>query len=230
MEETVQNGREVRSRWPRILGVIVLLLVVLGLLGFWWVKNNLYAGPFRVTKLSEKEQKVLDEKIDRLERSALESGPVFSGKPDERKEGDRLEPERYREDPEKREIRITEKELNFLIAKNEETAQRVAVDLYNDTVSVKLRIPLQPDFPFFGGKTLRLNCGVTLRQEGPKPVVALQGVSIGGVPIPNAWLGNLKNIDLVREFGDQRGFWKAFSDGVESVTVSDGALYIKLKE
>ena len=230
MEEAVQNGREVRSRWPRILGIIATLLVVLGLLGFWWVKHNLYAGPFRVTKLSEKEQKVLDEKIDRLEQSALESGRTFSGKTDEKKDEGRLEPERYREDPEKREIRISEKELNFLIAKDEETARRVAVDLSDDTVSVKLRIPLEEDFPIFGGKTLRLNCGVTLRQEGPKPVVALQGVSIGGVPIPNAWLGNLKNIDLVREFGDQRGFWKAFSDGVESVTVSDGALSIKLKE
>ena len=230
MEETVEEGKKVRSRWSRILGITAILLVVLGLLGAWWVKHNLYAGPFLVTKLSDPERKVLDAKIDRLEQSALGSGGTFSGKPDEKKDEDSLEPERYREDPEKREIRITEKELNFLIAKDEERARRVAVDLSDDTVSVKLRIPLQEDFPLFGGKTLRLHCGVTLRQEGAKPVVALQGVSVGGVPIPNAWLGNLKNIDLVREFGDQRGFWRAFSDGVESVTVSDGALFIKLKE
>ncbi len=69
-----------------------------------------------------------------------------------------------------------------------------------------------------------------LRHEAGKPVVVLRGVSIGGIPIPNAWLGNLKNIDLVQEFGGQRGFWDAFSKSVGNIKVSDGSLYIKLKE
>ena len=51
-----------------------------------------------------------------------------------------------------------------------------------------------------------------------------------GVPIPNSWLGGIKNIDLVQEFGADEGFWKGFSDGVESITVGDGNLEIKLKE
>ena len=62
-----------------------------------------------------------------------------------------------------------------------------------------------------------------------RPVVALEGISIMGVPIPNAWLGNLKNVDLVGEFGDQ-GFWKKFADGVDDIQVRDGELYIKLRE
>ncbi|MCG7996974.1 MAG: hypothetical protein JAZ06_16330 [Candidatus Thiodiazotropha taylori] len=37
------------------------------------------------------------------------------------------------------------------------------------------------------------------------PVVILKSVSIKGVPKPNAWLGGLKNIDLVSEFGDEQG-------------------------
>ncbi|OPZ64218.1 MAG: hypothetical protein BWY83_03244 [bacterium ADurb.Bin478] len=61
-------------------------------------------------------------------------------------------------------------------------------------------------------------------------MVVLRGVSIMGVPIPNAWLGNLKNIDLVQEFGGDRGFWKAFADGVDYIRVADGRLMIKLKE
>ncbi len=206
MEETAEKNDKSPSRWPRILGIFAILLIVLGLLGAWWVRHNLYAQPFHATELSEKEQKALDDKLSRLT------------------------PERYTEDPEKREIRITEKELNYLIAKDAEQARRIAVDLSDDTVSVKLIVPVDEDFPVFGGKTLRLNCGVTFRQEGSKPVVALQGVSVGGVPIPNAWLGNLKNVDLVQELGDQPGFWKIFSEGVETVKVSEGSLFIKLKE
>ena len=51
-----------------------------------------------------------------------------------------------------------------------------------------------------------------------------------GIPIPNAWLGGLKNIDLVSEFGVDPGFWKSFSEGVEEIQVADGRINIKLKE
>jgi len=51
-----------------------------------------------------------------------------------------------------------------------------------------------------------------------------------GVPIPNAWLGGLKNIDLVSEFGVDPGFWKSFSEGVEHIQVTDGKIDIRFKE
>jgi hypothetical protein len=58
----------------------------------------------------------------------------------------------------------------------------------------------------------------------------VKGVSVMGVPIPNAWLGGIKNIDLVEEFAAEEGFWKAFAAGVEDLEVRDGQLWIKLKE
>ena len=63
-----------------------------------------------------------------------------------------------------------------------------------------------------------------------KPVVILKGITIMGVPIPNAWLGGIKNIDLVKEFGTSKGFWKTFSDGIEDIKIEEGRLKIKLKE
>ena len=51
-----------------------------------------------------------------------------------------------------------------------------------------------------------------------------------GVPVPNAWLGGLKNIDLVSEFGDTQGFWKSFAEGVDNIRVEEGKLVVKLKE
>ena len=128
--------------------------------------------------------------------------------------------EPYTEDAARREIRITEKELNALIAKDQETARRVAIDPSRDLVSVKLVIPVNRDFPVLGGKTLRLNCGITLGHAAGKPVVAMRGVSMGGVPMPNAWLGNFKDFDLVRRFGDRDGFWHLFAEGVEDLRVS----------
>ncbi|HBV20433.1 MAG TPA: arginine N-succinyltransferase, partial [Nitrosomonas sp.] len=53
---------------------------------------------------------------------------------------------------------------------------------------------------------------------------------IMGIPIPNAWLGGLKNIDLVEEFGADPGFWKSFSEGVENIRVTAGQITVRLKE
>lgn len=229
-EETPDNKQPARRIWPRILGILAACLLVVALLSAWWVKSNLYASPFSPTTLTEKEQQVLQAKLDRLQRTAQSGGvPPASGYPTTKSDG-RLAPEPYSEDAARRELRITEKELNALIAKDEVAAQRVAVALSTDMVSVKLVVPVDEDFPVLGGKTLRLNCGVTLRYHAGKPVVALRGVSIGGVPIPNAWLGNIKDVDLVREFGDQGGFWDLFSKGVEDIRVLDGSLFVKLKE
>jgi len=61
-------------------------------------------------------------------------------------------------------------------------------------------------------------------------VVVLQGVSVWGVPMPNAWLGGLKNIDLIEEFGAADGFWSAFADGIDDIRVEDGKLLLQLAE
>ena len=117
-----------------------------------------------------------------------------------------------------------------MVAKNTDLAEKVAIDLAENMVSIKLLIPLDPDFPFLGGKTLKVKAGAELAYREGRPVVKLKGVSIMGVPMPNAWLGGLKNIDLIREFGADEGFWKTFSAGVDSISVVEGFLKIQLKE
>ena len=120
--------------------------------------------------------------------------------------------------------------MNALIANQPDIAQRVVIDLADNLVSVKLVVPMDEEILFLGGKTLRLNLGVRLNYENEKPVVALQGVTLGGIPLPNAWLGNLKEKNLVNEFGTEGGFWKLFADGVEDLNVVEGRVQIKLKE
>jgi hypothetical protein len=106
----------------------------------------------------------------------------------------------------------------------------LAIDLSDDLVSAKLLLPVDEDFPLLGGKILRVRTGVVFTYDKGKPVVILKGVTIMGVPLPNAWLGGIKNIDLVKEFGADKGFWKTFSDGVEDLKIEEGRLKIKLKE
>ena len=79
-------------------------------------------------------------------------------------------------------------------------------------------------------QTMKIDAGLEMAFINGRPSIVLKGVSLWGVPVPNAWLGNLKNVDLVSQFGDQNGFWQSFAAGIETLQVENGELYIKLKE
>jgi hypothetical protein len=198
------------------------------LLGTWWVKYNIYASEFSPTTLNQKEQKVLDAKISRLDTSAHEG--YFTRKGPKKDRLAPLEPEAYSETGARREISLTEKELNALIANNPEMARMVAIDLSDNLVSLNLVVPMEEDIPVMGGKTLRLKMGLTLGYEDNQLIIAVKGVSLGGIPIPNAWLGYIKNRNLVEEFGDEGGFWALFAEGVKDIKVRSGHINIRLKE
>jgi hypothetical protein len=213
-------------------GKIVLLVVVVAILAsaatVWVINHYVFPREFAPVQLSEKEQRVLDAKLERVEATTLR--PPRQAGPDNAAPTKPLEPERYSEAGAKREVAFTERELNALLARNTDLARKVAIDLSQDMASAKLLIPLDPDFPILGGKTLKVTAGLELRYADERPVVALTGVSVWGVPIPNAWLGGLKHVDLVGEFGGQEGFWKSFAAGIEYVQVTDGQVIVKLKE
>ncbi|KPJ99763.1 MAG: hypothetical protein AMK71_09210 [Nitrospira bacterium SG8_35_4] len=217
-----------RTGFLQVLGYAALVVIIIMLLGTWWVKYNIYASEFSPTTLNQKEQKVLDAKISRLDISAHEG--YFTGKGPKQDQSAPLEPEAYSETGAKREISLTEKELNALIANNPEMARMVAIDLSDNLVSLKLVVPMDEDIPVMGGKTLRLKLGLTLGYEDNQLIVAVKGVSLGGIPIPNAWLGYMKNRNLVEEFGDEGGFWALFAEGVRDIKVRSGHINIRLKE
>jgi len=224
------------------LGVMVVTVVVTLFAARAW----LFPKPFEPVVLTPGEEQVLEQKLALLEGIAPEekqgreavahnNKPVShpleteAARPEEFTEAGALKPEAYSEEGASREVTFTEREINSLLAKNTDLARKVAIDLGQDLVSLKILVPVDPDFPMLGG-TLRVRAGAELAYRDGRPIVKLRGVSIMGVPVPNAWLGGLKNIDLVREFGGDSGFWKTFAEGVEAITVRDGSLYIKFKE
>ncbi len=214
--------------WLKIFAIVVAASVVSTLVALCAVYFYLFPGAFKPVTLSASEEQVLEQKLERLD--GIERSPVLHKERRQQGQSEELQPERYSEAGAKREIILTERELNALLAKNTDLASKLAIDLSRDLASAKLLIPLDEELPVFGGKTLKVTAGLELAYKGNHPVVILRGVSLWGVPIPNAWLGNLKNVDLVQEFGDQKGFWAAFADGVDEVEISDGQLRVRLKE
>ena len=202
-----------------ILAAVVVTVIVC----FFAFRAYLFPQPFRPVTLTAREAAALQTKLERLNVDVASPTPQ-PGKTTT------LEPEAYRETADSRKIQFTEKELNALLAKNTDLADKVAIDLSPGLVSARILVPFDPDVPVIGGKTLRLKTGLSYSFVDGKPVLMLKGVTVMGVPLPNAWLGGIKNIDLIQQTGPKEGFWKNFSDGVESLQIEDGGVTIHLKE
>jgi len=220
----------------QVFGLMVIAVIITAGVTILVFKIYFFPSEFKPVTLNSVEEKVLAAKLENLDSIGVGVTSHKKDNSNNSSESDRfdpnapLEPEPYSEKDSKREIGFTQRELNGLLAKNTDLAKKLAIDLSDDLISAKLLLPVDEDFPILGGKILRLRSGMAFTYNKGKPVVILKGITIMGVPIPNAWLGGIKNIDLVEKFGAEKGFWKTFSDGVEDIKIEEGLLKIKLKE
>ena len=222
------NKRHSESGSVLIILLVIMLVVIAA--GGLWVWQNFYAGPFTPVELTTPEKKKLKFKLFALEQSAKKSANQQKNTGEGIVYGDgKLKPEPYSEKNASREIFLTERELNSFI-KDPGIARNVAVDLSDDQLSVKVLMPLDDNFPILGGKTIKLHMGTTLAYSDNNLVVVMNGISVGGVPIPSAWWGGIKNKNLVEHFSGNNGFWETLSAGISDFRITDGKLYVKLKE
>ena len=221
---TNESGQKKSMSGMKLFFLVIAIAVVTSILTVWLASLYFFPKPFEPVKLNKSESQALSEKLNRLDpMNRSKAAPAD-------KDGKRLSPKKYSEDAASRHITFSQRELNALLAKNTDLAEKLSIHLSNNLASAKLIIPLDPDLPLLGGKTLKLSAALELRYEDAKPVVMLRGISLWGAPIPNSWIGGIKNVDLVKEFGGKSGFWKTFSEGVEYIRVEDGRLSVQLKE
>ncbi len=225
---SVLSDEKQRFSWLKLFIIITVATAFGCAIALWLATIFLFPREFKPVTLNPIEEKVLQSKLRRLEAPPRQTAGRKNVK---QKIGrDKFAPEPYREVGARREITFTEREVNALLAKNTELAKKLFIDFSDDLASARLIVLLDEDLPVMGGKTVKVSAGLELRYSYGKPTVILKGISLWGVPVPNAWLGNLKNVDLVEKFGQENGFWKAFADGVDDIKISEGFLRLKLKD
>jgi len=228
-DTTVSTPDKGRSGLQTFL-IVLVTIIVTAALTFWVVRSYIFPAEFKPVQLSASEEQVLTRKLERID-SIQSHRTRGSAKAAQRTAADEvLEPEAYSEEGASRSVTLTERELNGMLAKNTDMAKKLAIDLSENLMSAKLLVPVDEDFPVMGGQILKVRAGMELAYRDNRPVAILKGVSVMGVPIPNAWLGGMKNIDLVEYYGNEAGFWKAFADGVENIHIEDGNITLLLKE
>lgn len=253
MSATEVSPPQQSNKTLRTVIITVLVTLTLAIAIYWLFTRYLFPSHFNPVELSKQETVQLNQKLRSVNLPPLGSNtaaanlPVSSQMPQlsqrhqpapntshsEIVDG-RLIPEAYSETNAKREIRFSERELNAILGHNTELADKLAIDLSDNLISVKWLLPLDPEFPLLGGKTLKFTAGVEVAYRDQQPSISLRGLSLWGVPLPSAWMGDIKQVDLVTEYSgpnqNQQGFWHAFAEGIDYLEVNDSELLIKLKK
>lgn len=206
----------VRSRGRVVLIVLGVLLLCCGVTAAataWWVKRNVYASPMTPVSLSATEEAQFEKKIAVIENGSTDLNGTVT------------DPE-----VEKRTLVVTQKEVNAYLAK-QGLGETVKVDLKTDAIALNTLIPVDETFPLFGGTTLRIRVSLAATMGvDDKPTLQVQDVSLGGVPLPNAWLGDIKGINLVTTDINANPGLKRFFDGIKDLRLENGTLRVVLNE
>ena len=214
----------------RLLLIILCTVVITVAVTVWLVRIQVFQTEFKPVALSADEESTLASKLSQIEGLQQSPAPAAPGKEGAAQDNTALTPEPYSEVGASRSVTLSERELNGLLAKNTDMARKLAIDLSDDLLSARLLVPVDEDFPVFGGQVLKVRAGMELAYDHGHAVAKLRGVTVLGVALPNAWLGGMKDIDLVEHYGNQAGFWRAFSAGVEDLHIEDGSITLKLRE
>jgi hypothetical protein len=206
----------VRSRKKVILTILGVLLLGCGMAAAttaWWVKRNFYAGPIRPVTLSAAEQQTLDAKLQ-----ILQATPTA--------------PRQATPEEQQRTLTISQKEINAYLA-SQNLGDQVRVELGQDRVTATMVVPIPKDsgLPLVSGTTVRVTLALDAVMGAEKKCsLKLSDVRVGGISLPNAWLGDLKGVNLVAENLEQDPALQRFLAGIQEMEIRPEGLRILLSE
>ncbi len=206
------------SSWKRTALIVCCILLGAATLAVastaWLVKRNVFASPFKPVALTAAESAVLTDKVAALKQAAEApaQAPV---------------------DPEvaKRTLTLSEKEINAFL-QQQGAGEQVKVALRDGGATATFLIPVGEGAEVGKGMTLRISASIDARMDDTRKFkLAITDVSVAGVPLPNAWLGGVKGLNL---FNDQtltdEPAVKAFVAGIRDFKLESGLLRIVLNE
>ncbi len=231
---TVATGAARTEAAPRKKGWIVFFvalgIVVVASIAVY--RFYFHAPPFEPVQLTAEEQLILDAKLEELAAQAEGADRSRAGEFEKMaKLPPGVDEEEFLEQlsEQRRTLMITEREINAMLNHNTNLEERVRIRFYDDGIGGEAIIPVPEDVPFFGGKTIRAGAAVaTYVDLDGKLAIVIEDVSLNGVPLPNAWLGGVKGLNLVENYENRDPFIRALAEGIEELEVRNGEIYLRL--
>lgn len=189
------------------LGVILGCAGIAAATGALWVKHTFYPSPITPVSLTASEQAAFDNKLEALNN-----------------------PDAIPADEANRTIIVNEREVNAYLAK-QQLGENVQVKFGEGNVSAAIIFQAPEDFPIFPNQKIRLRFtfGTSLSAEH-KLSLKLDDLSLGGISLPNSWIGDIKGIDLVAENVESDPALQKFLAGIRSMDIHNGTLRLVLNK
>jgi hypothetical protein len=196
---------------PKRNPVLITLAVILGLAGVaaaaggLWIKHTFYPSAITPVSLTATEQQAFEGKLQAL------NDPASA-------------------DEASRTLVINEREVNAYLAK-QELGESVQVKFGEGSVSAAIILTAPEDFPVFPNQKIRLRFtfGTSLSAEH-KLSLKLDDLSLGGISLPNSWIGDIKGVDLVAENVESDPALQKFLAGIQSMEIHNGTLRLVLNK
>lgn len=193
--------------------LLITLAVILGCAGIatatgaLWVKHTFYPSAITPVSLTTAEQAALDGKLQALNN-----------------------PTAIPADEANRTVLINERELNAYLAR-QNLGENVQVRFGEGSISAAVILTAPEDFPLFPNQKIRLRFtfGTSLTPEH-KLLLKLDDLSLGGISLPNSWIGDIKGIDLVAENVEPDPALQKFLAGIQSLSIHDGTMRLVLNK
>ncbi len=185
---------------------------------YWWFKRHLDARALEPVRLAEAEDRAFEAKLQALaaagEPAGTAAAPPGSASPEERT------------------VQISGREINAFLA-DRGLGENIRVELARDLLHVAMIVPIPADsgLPLLAGANLRLRFSLDAACDplaGPR--FAIRDVRLGGVPLPDAWLGGIKGLNLVDQNLNQDPGVQRFLSGIQDLEVRPEGIRVRLRE
>lgn len=198
---------------PKRNPFLITLAVILGCAGIatatgaLWVKHTFYPSAITPVSLTASEQAAFDSKLQALN-----------------------DPNAIPPDEANRTVLINEREVNAYLAQ-QDLGQNVQVKFGEGNVSAAIIFQAPEDFPIFPNQKIRLRFtfGTSLTPEH-KLSLKLDDLSLGGISLPNSWIGDIKGVDLVAENVESDPALQKFLAGIQKMEIHNGSLRLVLNK
>jgi len=215
MSEISQPSPRRSSPWVPFLVILIILVALIG--GLWWW----FTRPIQPVVLTPQELATVEQKVAVIQ-SADPAVPLTTPVPTA---AGPSEPVYERG---KKEIVLTEREINGLLNANTDLGQSLSFQLGTDVVLARIETDLDPDLPFIGGRKFKARAKFIVSEGSGQPSFVIDDLTIWGISLPNEWLGGLKGRNLFAEILGSETNGKL--PGIESFSIRPGEIFIKLKE
>ena len=121
--------------------------------------------------------------------------------------------------------------VNAWLAKNE-LGENVQVRFKNGKITGAIILELPDDFPVLAGQKIKASLALVAHLNDASRDLALlvDDVTVGGMPLPNAWVGDIKGLNLVDETAHKDPAMEKFLKGIRQFEIQDGLAVVKLNE